>query len=208
MRLGIVSDMHGNVDAMRTALDDLVDRADELLVAGDAFSDHRFSNDVVGLVRSSDARYVLGNHELALLSPAGVNARTSPRVDVSLLEFVARTPLQLRVKLGSKSLLMVHGSPWEPYGDYLMPNNPKYKRCDELDADFVVTGHTHTAFTARFGRTLVVNPGSLGKSDDPARRTSVTYSILDTDSDEVTLCELPNPLLVPEEPVEIRGTTS
>jgi putative phosphoesterase len=197
MRLGLVADIHGNIDALRLALAALADDVDEVLVAGDAFSDHRFSNDVIAEIRASGARYILGNHELALLGPAGVNARTSKRVDADHLEFVAAQPLQLRTTCGSKTLLMVHGSPWEPYGDYLMPSNPKFQRCDELDADFVITGHTHTAFTARFGRALVVNPGSLGKSDDPARRTTVTFGVLDTDSDEVTLHELPNPLLSP-----------
>jgi putative phosphoesterase len=197
MRLGLVADIHGNIDALRLALASLADDVDEVLVAGDAFSDHRFSNDVVAEIRASGAHYIIGNHELALLGPAGVNARSSRRVDTDHLEFVAGRPLQLRTRFGSKTLLMVHGSPWEPYGDYLMPGNPKFQRCDELEADFVVTGHTHTAFTARFRRTLVINPGSLGKSDDPARRMTVTFAVLDTASDEVVLHELPNPLLTP-----------
>lgn len=194
MLLGVISDIHGNVEAMRTAVADLSGTVDELLVAGDAFSDHRFSNDVVAAVRDAGGRYVLGNHELSLLSPAGVNARTSSRVDPTLLEFVAAQPTELRVRVDGKELLMVHGSPWEPYGDYLSPTNPRFQRCDELGADFIVLGHTHTAFSKRFGRTLVVNPGSLGRSDDPERRSTVTYATLDTVTDEVVIHEFDNPL--------------
>jgi putative phosphoesterase len=196
MRIGIISDIHGNAESMRTAIEAMAPVVDEILVAGDAFSDHKFSNEVVSEIRTAQARYVLGNHELSLLSPAGVNARTSKRVSPEQLAFVAEQDTQLRTRFGSKSLLMVHGSPWQPYGDYLGPTNPRFHRCDELDVDFLVTGHTHTAFTARFGRTLVVNPGSLGRSDDPERRSTVTYAVLDTDSDEVQLCEFANPLLV------------
>lgn len=195
MKLGVVSDIHGNIEAFHLAIDSLSPIVDELLVAGDSFSDHRFSNDVVAEIRSTGARYVLGNHELTLLGPAGVNARSSPRVDKDHLSFVSEQPLQMRVRFGSKILLMVHGSPWEPYGDYLAPGNPRFHRCDELDADYLITGHTHTAFASRFGRTLVVNPGSLGKSDDPSRRDAVTYAVLDTDSGEATLHEFANPLL-------------
>lgn len=194
MRLGIVSDIHGNVEAMRRAVREMDGEVDELLVAGDAFSDHQFSNDVVREIRSARARYVLGNHELSLLSPAGVNARTSKRVDADDLAFVSEQPMQVRTRVGGKTLLMVHGSPWEPYGDYLSPTNPKFQRCDELDADFVITGHTHLAFAARFGRTLVVNPGSLGRSDDPERRDTVTYAIIDTESDHVEVREFANPM--------------
>ncbi|MFV0306377.1 MAG: metallophosphoesterase family protein [Desertimonas sp.] len=195
MRIGVIADIHGNIEALSGALEQLTPTVDEVLVAGDAFSDHRFSNEVVAKIRDDTTRYVLGNHELSLLAPAGVNARTSPRVDTALLAFVADQPLQIRTRIGDKSLLMVHGSPWEPYGDYLVPGNPRFGRADELDADFVIMGHTHTAFTHRIGRTLFVNPGSLGKSDDPERRTTVTYATLDTESEEVCVHELPNPLL-------------
>ena len=57
---------------------------------------------------------------------------------------------------------MVHGSPWPPYGQYLVPTNPLFRRCDQLDADVIVTGHTHLPFHRRFGRTLVINPGAAG----------------------------------------------
>jgi putative phosphoesterase len=195
MLIGIVADIHGNAAAMRTAMTAMESTVDEILVAGDAFSDHRFSNEVVDEIRATGARYVLGNHELALLSPAGVKARTSPRVSPPNLAFVSEQGTQLRTNVRGKSLLMVHGSPWEPYGDYLAPTNPRFQRCDELGADFLITGHTHLAFTARFGRTLVINPGSLGRSDDPDRRETVTYAVLDTDAETAELCEFANPML-------------
>jgi putative phosphoesterase len=195
MILGIVSDIHGNVDALERALGQLAGEVDEVLVAGDVFSDHRFSNETVGLVRSIGARYILGNHEMSFLGPASVNARTSPRVDVDHLRFVSERPLEIRTNTGGHELLMVHGSPWEPYGDYLHPSNPKFARCDELGADFIILGHTHTPFVARFGKALVVNPGSLGRSDDPALGDDVSYAVLDTGSGEARVERFPNPLL-------------
>jgi putative phosphoesterase len=197
MLIGIVSDIHGNAAAMQYALSALAGTVDEVLVAGDAFSDHRFSNEVIGMIRDSGARYILGNHELSLLGPASAAARTSPRVDADHLAFVAECPIEIRASMGGRQLLMVHGSPWEPYGDYLSPVSPKFSRCDELGADFLILGHTHMAFQKRVGRTLVVNPGSLGRSDDPDARHDVTYAILDTDAEEAQLLRFPNPMLVP-----------
>src|SRR5439155_21880187 len=122
------------------------------------------------------------------------NARKSPRVSPELMEFVAQQPLQLRTSLGGKRLLMVHGSPWEPYGEYLRPGHPQFARCDELDVDYLITGHTHIAFAQRFGPTLVINPGSLGRSDDPNRPGVLTYAVLETESAEVEFHQLDNPL--------------
>jgi putative phosphoesterase len=198
MLIGIVSDVHGNTAALRHALDAFSESVDEVLVAGDAFSDHLFSNDVVAMIRESGARYILGNHEMSFLGPASAAARGSRRVDQDHLAFVAERPLEARTSFGGRQLLMVHGSPWQPYGDYLHPSSPKFSRCDELGADFLVLGHTHTAFQKRFGRTLVVNPGSLGRSDDPTCRDDVTYAVLDTDSGEAELFRFPNPLLTPQ----------
>lgn len=196
MKLGVLSDVHGNFEAFDAAVAAMAPNVDELLVAGDAFSDHRFSNEVIARVRAMGARYVLGNHELSLLGPTGSAARGATWIDRQHLEFVSGQPLQIRLTIGSKTLLMVHGSPWEPYGNYLSQHHPRFHRCDELEADFLITGHTHTAFSRRFGRTLVVNPGSIGKSDDPERRDKVTYAVVDTSSDEVTIHELDNPQLI------------
>jgi|SRR5947199_2471835 len=195
MLLGIVSDIHGNAPALARALGELAGVVDEVLVAGDAFSDHMFSNEVVAQIRTAEARYILGNHEMSFLGPASVAARSSRRVDQDHLRFVADTPRQIRTDLGGKSLLMVHGSPWEPYGDYLQPTSPKFSRCGELEADFVILGHTHTPFHVEFDGTLVVNPGSLGRSDDPTLGDDVSYALLDTDSGEATIVRFPNPLL-------------
>ena len=56
-----------------------------------------------------------------------------------------------------------------------------------------VLGHTHVPMAARKGRTLVVNPGSIGegRGSDPER--SVSYAVLDTDSEEVEIVRFPNP---------------
>jgi predicted phosphodiesterase len=104
-------------------------------------------------------------------------------------------PDRVRVSVDGNRLLMVHGSPWEPYGDYLQPSNPKFQRCADLEADYVVVGHTHSPFVRRFGSTLIINPGSLGRSDDPGLGDDVSYGVLDTATGEARIERFVNPLL-------------
>jgi len=185
VRLGVVSDIHCNIGALDAALAAMGDRVDEVLVAGDAVYEYRLSNDVVERLRDIGAPYVLGNHEMVLLSPAGAPARARPEVRASNLEFLATVPTRLELTFGGTRLLMVHGSPWEPYNDYLYETSPGWARCEEEDlADILVVGHTHVPMAARKGRTLVVNPGSVSepRGPDPDRRGS--YAIIDTDAVE------------------------
>lgn len=193
MKLGILADAHGNVAAFERAMAELSAEADEVLVAGDAFSDHRFCGEIVRTIRSSQAHYVLGNHEMSFLGPANVRAQESPRLSVRDLDFVRRTPAELRVTLGGMRVLMTHGSPWPPYGRYLDPDSPEFDHADELGADLVVLGHTHLPMTKRVRGTLVVNPGSIGMSDQPALGESVGYAVVDTGSGEVSFRTFPNP---------------
>src|SRR5215210_1032771 len=192
-----MADAHGNAEALRHALDRVADDADEVLFAGDAFSDHAFSNDTVELLRGCSAKYVLGNHELSLLGPSGRRAREAGHVRAANLRYVESAPTVLRAAVAGKSLLMVHGSPREPYGEYLGSGHPAFSRFDELDADVVVLGHTHLPYIAVHGRTLVVNPGSLGRPERPDAPGIASFAIVDTSiadgSEAVTLVEFEMP---------------
>jgi predicted phosphodiesterase len=117
-------------------------------------------------------------------------------VDQSLVDYLAALPERVEVDVGGgKKLCMVHGSPWEPYSDYLNSSSAAFQRSDDLGADFLLLGHTHVPMVKRFGRTLVINPGSLGESREANEKTMVSYAVVDTDSEEVEITRFPNPRL-------------
>ena len=184
MRLGIVSDVHCNADALRLAIERM-GAVDELLCAGDSIFEYRFSNDVVDILRESGARYVLGNHETVFLGPQGVRARSAANVREDLVAYMAEQPLTMEVDVGGKKLVMVHASPMEPYQQYVYPGSPELQRIAEIEADYVILGHTHTQMAERVGRALVINPGSGGDPRDLANGRRLSYAVLDTSSGEV-----------------------
>jgi putative phosphoesterase len=189
MLLGVVSDVHCNAAALERALDAMGD-IDELLVAGDLVYEYRFSNEVVDLVRRLGARAIQGNHDMVLLGPHGERARAAEGIDPSLVEHLASLPERVEVTYGSTRLLMVHGSPWEPYGDYLAPRNPLLHKVDELGVDVLVLGHTHVPMAERIGGTLVVNPGSCSEPRQPAPDRVPTCAVIDTDAVEARIVSL------------------
>ena len=154
MRLGIVSDIHCNVAALQLAIERM-GSIDELLCAGDAFYEYRFSNEVVELLQERGARYVLGNHEAMLLDPRGVRAREAPTVNQDHVRWVAEQPKTIEVEVGNgKRLLMVHASPLEPYTQYVWPKSPELRRLAEVEADYIILGHTHHQMAERAGREI------------------------------------------------------
>ena len=103
MKLGIVADVHCNVEGLRRALD-LMGPVDELLWAGDAVYQFRFSNEVMALLRERRARYILGNHERVLLGEWGEAARSQEGLRADLLAYMAEQPYQLETRVDGKRL--------------------------------------------------------------------------------------------------------
>lgn len=192
MKLGIVSDVHCQDEHLkRTVLSMIADGVDEILCAGDAHYEYRLSNEVAEIIQEHHIRYIQGNHEWVLMGPHGDGARSAPHVRKSNLDAIAQAPDEIRTKVNGKTLLMTHASPWAPKGYYLYAGDPLFSRCDELDADYLIIGHTHVPMVERFGRTLVINPGSLTFSREPNAYGMLSYAILDTTTDEVTMMHPP-----------------
>jgi putative phosphoesterase len=193
MLLGLMSDVHCNIDAMRHALDELSPRVDRVLLAGDAILQYRFSNEVIEAIGEYDIGYIHGNHEAILLSSDGEKALAAPHVRRRNIERMAKAPSRLEMRCSGKRLLMVHGSPFAPFHDYVYPGSPLLARCAEVDADILVLGHTHIAMTTQVGNVLVVNPGSVGQGGDTNHPGTVSYAVLDTDSGEVRVHRFAQP---------------
>ncbi len=118
---------------------------------------------------------------------------------------MAGQPLRLETRIDGKSLLMVHGSPFEPRNEYLYPNSASLSKLAALDYDYVVLGHTHYQMAERIGRSLVINPGSAGEARDARNAFRLSYAVLDTASGEVTFDDFQDPTRAAVDPSIIPG---
>lgn len=190
MKLGIVSDLHCNIDGLDRALETM-GPIDTLLCLGDSIHQYRFSNAVIGRLREVDALTILGNHEEIFLGPDGGPARARGEIDRSLLDWLAGQPHRRELRIDGKRILMVHSTPWEPRGTYVMPTSSELQRFGETDADIVLYGHTHQQVVRRVGRVLVVNPGSTGQGRDPRNGGQLSCAVLDTVTEAVVVHDFP-----------------
>lgn len=184
MKVGIVSDVHGNAAGLACALERM-GPVDLLLCAGDVVEEYRFSNDAVALLRDRGAVCVLGNHDIGILGPHGVRARAADHVDQGLVSWLAAQPRTVELELDGARLLMTHASPCPPHTQYVWPQSPEVAKLAEVPADYVVIGHTHSQMVQRVGRPLVVNPGSVGQARDHRNGRRLSYAVLCTDTGDV-----------------------
>lgn len=191
MRLGIVSDIYGNVRGLDEALR-LMGPLDDLLCLGDVVSQTMWSDEVVGRLRHLDAKVVLGNHDLEYLKRLADKAVARGTADRELVDWLGSQPERRPLEVCGKTLVMVHSTPWTY--DYVYPGSPEMRRFAEVEADFVLGGHTHTPFVGRIGRALVINPGSAGQRRQvTSAGPLLSYAVFDVATDEVELLDHPDP---------------
>lgn len=200
MRIGIVSDLHCNVQGLQRAIE-LMGAVDELICCGDAIYQYRFSNETVALLRDSDAHVIWGNHEETLLGPDGVRARAAEWVDQDLVSWLNAQPLTIETRVNGHRLFVVHGSPWAPTEEYIFPTSRSLAKFDGFDADYVLMGHTHVQMAHRATGPTLINPGSTGEARDSANHRRLSFAILDSASREISFCNFPDPsrpLMMPD----------
>ncbi|MFN0096567.1 MAG: metallophosphoesterase family protein [Dehalococcoidia bacterium] len=192
MKIAIVSDIHCNIGGLEKALE-LMSPYDQLWCAGDSVFQFRWSNDVVGRLRELGARVILGNHEETILSRDGERAISSPKVDQDLVAWMREKTYRVEEVVDGKTVVMTHGSPWEPWKEYHYPHEAIWSRASEMPCDLLIVGHTHFKMAQRHGRCLVVNPGSAGDPRDHRNEFQLSCAVWDTATTEVEFFDYPDP---------------
>ena len=178
-KLGVVSDVHNNADALRYALE-AMRGCDAVLSLGDLVSQHRATPEIVGLAREVGLLGLAGNHEKAVLAPCGfpLQQRMAPED----LAYLAGLPPRLELEVDGRRVVAVHGSPWDDSSAiscaYVYESDHHaVERLRSTDADILLLGHTHVASALRLDALLAFNPGSVGEARDRHHRLS--FGILD-----------------------------
>jgi predicted phosphodiesterase len=182
--IAILSDVHGNLVALRTVLAELADLGvRDLAVAGDLVGFGPNPDDVVDLLVEREARLIRGNHEKDYVAPyATLNrGRIDPRFR-SMIWSMERLGPERRAFLAAlpdalyldADTLVVHGSP-RHVRDAVLAWTPEAEleaMYTDTDAHLVFMGHTHRPIIRDTARRRLVNAGSVGMPLDGDPRAS------------------------------------
>ncbi|PSP85745.1 metallophosphoesterase [Halobacteriales archaeon QS_1_68_17] len=183
MRVGLISDIHGNEVALDAVLADMPD-VDALACAGDVVGYNPWPAECVAAVRERDVPTVMGNHDRAVASDTAFrfNRMASAGVEYAReqlsddqLEWLRALPDERHEFDGRVKL--VHGHPDDP-DRYTYPSEFGPRLLG--DEDVLVMGHTHVQAHETYDEGIVVNPGSVGQPRDADPRAA--YAVVDLDA--------------------------
>lgn len=190
MKLGLISDIHGDPTALELAWSHLVVLgADRIVCAGDLVGYGPFPDRVSAFLREHAIAAVRGNHDRWALGrgPGGRDDFGGGTPSDETLEHLKSLPFHLEVASGQTVAVVVHGS---PRSDMEFVNRsthaPDVLRDDlsQLSCNLLVGGHTHRPMWFRCPEGLVVNPGSVVSM--PVVDSSRTFALVDLETLEVS----------------------
>jgi putative phosphoesterase len=179
IKVGVVSDVHGNVEALTYALEQLA-ACELVLCLGDLVSDYSVPPAILRVARDKGLVGIAGNHEKSILIHPGSTLRN--RLAADDLAYLRGLPAQRDLAIDGRRVLVAHGAPWDNPNSYqcqyvTVHDKPLLARIGEGDHDVVLLGHTHRPMSVPVNGTLVLNPGTCGESRDAA--IGLTYAELD-----------------------------
>ena len=149
MVYGIISDIHGNLEALNVALRELESRTDKIIHLGDIIGYGPDPNECCETLKKKNIPSVAGNHEKVVLEELDVNI-FNPAAKAAILwtkgilnkenlAYLKGLPLHLDFP----EFEVVHGSLIDPAEEYIQSLTSALPTFEKMEKDLLFVGHTH-----------------------------------------------------------------
>jgi putative phosphoesterase len=197
MRVGLISDIHGNLPALEAVLAHA--KGESLNVIwnmGDSVGYGAHPDQVVRLLQGENIISIRGNFDSRVLKIPRKKAKWREKKPPDLFlaiywayenlsppsrDYLKNLPKEIVIRLGLTRLLITHGSPVSKSERLTMETPTKRLRnlLQETDAQVVCCCHSHEPFFRNVKGGYYINPGCVGRQNDGDPRAS--YAILELD---------------------------
>ncbi|KAA0966782.1 metallophosphoesterase family protein [Sporosarcina sp. ANT_H38] len=195
MRIGILSDIHGNIDALNAVLKHAEKlKVETFFILGDLVGYYLDPEKVIQRIRTlSNTTTIQGNHERFLIQVLNgtkdiheLNNKYGEGHQLALqklnageLDWLAELPIEKNMMFDGLSIKLCHGAPGHP-DMYLYPDTKKEIMIELFNEehDFIFVGHSHYPFIIPRNNCVLINVGSVGMSKDVGGLAS--WGLLDT----------------------------
>lgn len=151
---------------------------DACLFLGDIVDYGPFPKECIKFLMNEMDVGVLGNHDNAIAHDVECGCRGDFKqfseetrswhktlLDETDLHFLRSLPPLAQTHIEGETLYLAHATPRGDLFQYVQEDEV-HTDVEGITADFVLLGHTHVQFKRYVGRTMVVNPGSVGLARD------------------------------------------
>lgn len=214
MKLLILSDLHGNLSALKTVLIEVRSKyqIDKVILLGDIIDYGPHPNEVIEEIKNLPYEIVCniyGNHEYAIMNQvydgfSSFRGKKSAEYTRSILSNDSFNYLSQEmsvsgyseIELCGKLCLAIHGSMLDPFWGSIDPST-EYSIYSKYDCVF--SGHSHVphyferyfdcdnAKTRNRKKTIFINPGSVGQPRNLNHMAQ--YVVFDLATEEIILCK-------------------
>jgi len=203
MRILIISDVHSNLEALESVLEEDFDK---MVFLGDGIDYGPNPVETLNILMEKSDVYILGNHDNAnayhtdckcgeKMHTISVHSRelhTLKVLEESHLEFFRGQSPMKYFTLDGINFLAAHATIRNPLYNYLFPCDDEEKFQKELtespqylymnygvrnEPDIILLGHTHIPVVKNYKGKIVLNPGSVGQPRDGVWMTS--YAVIE-----------------------------
>ncbi len=208
MRIAIISDIHGNIEALDAVFEDIeAQQVDDIICLGDVVGYGPAPNECIDLINRKCPDVLLGNHDSAAigtLSTQHFNIHAKIAIDWTTEHLTEQSHTFLeKLPLVNKTpeCTFVHATPYEPKMWYYITSLEEAAfNFQFFDTHFCLVGHTHIPmiivlsekkelyvhqgdsldYSEMEGARFLFNVGSVGQPRD--KNPASCYSILDMDN--------------------------
>ena len=201
MRIAIISDIHGNLEALKATLKDISKRnVDEIICLGDIIAKGVHSHECIELIRKNCKIVIQGNCDYHFARKHD-DIEELPEIEQkrilwnqSLLskedtKYLSNLPYSYEFYMSGSLVRLLHSGPEKI--NFAVTNSDsietKYKMflpsgytVSNKIADVVIYGHIHHQFMDKFYNKTLINVGSVGNSFDVIRNKDKDSSIQET----------------------------
>lgn len=206
MKIAVLGDIHGNIEALRVAYKSALEAgAEKIYHLGDLGGYAPFVNEVVDFMLEHKIEGVQGNYddavahdrehcgckyedpiqaEMANVSFAWTKNHSSERSK----EYMKNLPFELSFSCGNRKALIFHATPQKNNLYWLEERPDKFflEMAAKIEADIMIYGHTHKPYRKDIADKVFINAGSVGKPKDGDPRACT--AVIDI-TDEGVKCE-------------------
>jgi putative phosphoesterase len=204
MRLAIISDIHGNYDALKAVLKDVKKlKINKIYCLGDIVNYYYEPHKCINILKKNKIKSIRGNHEKILfktLKNKKINNYYSKiyghsiNINVKKIRsehiiFLKKLKKILTIKTANYKIIFAHGAPWSE-NTYIYSNfkNKIKNNLAKYKADYIFLGHTHLPMNVKINRkTSIINPGSVGQPRNKCN--NACWAIFNTKNGQVNFMQ-------------------